>query len=557
MILRILAALWLLVATALQAQPQPSPAPNPTQRPKLVVGIVVDQMRWDFLYRYWSAYGTGGFKRLLGEGYAYHQMHYDYVPTYTGPGHASIYTGCPPSVHGIIGNYWFDVNTRARLYCASATHDSIQALGGAANEGRVSPQLMLSTTWPDQLREATMGASRVIGIAIKNRGAILTTGHSADGAYWVDKATGAWMTSTYYRRSLPDWVERFNRRGLKDSLAALGWTQGRPATNSSADAKAYEAPIGGRTSLPYDLRTPGDWDPVLTSPHGNTLSFEFAKAALAGEGLGRRTATDVLALSLSTPDYAGHSFGPHSPELEDLYVKLDAELAAFIGHLDRAYGRANYLLFLTADHGVKPIAEFWHELKLPSGRFGARAMLEGLERQLDDSLGAADWLMTRTSGSRTFAVYENQQVYLNAATLAAKGVSAARAQAIAKAFCLAQPHVARVYTRAELDAQQAPSRELSGYYPRRSGDLLIIYEPGWDDSINPDRSTGTTHGSGYSYDTHVPMLFFGWRVRPGESYRTVGITDIAPSICAALQIENPSGSTGHVLTELLEGIRRR
>lgn len=535
-------ALLAYIMLGQQTAAQVLPAPNPTQRPKLVVSLVVDQMRWDFLYRYWSSYGTRGFKRVLADGYAYHQMHYDYVPTVTGAGHASIYTGAGPAQHGIAGNNWYDARTGKSVYCTQALSDSIVAVGGDSAAGRMSPQQMLSTTWSDQLRQATIGASKVISIALKDRAAILPGGYSANGAYWFSEATGQWMTSTYYRKELPAWVVAQNRRGLRDSLYAQGW---QPALKSYPNSTADEHPgEAGGSVLPKTFSATRNWGELVSGPHGTTLTLELAKAALSGERLGQGTATDVLAISLSSPDYAGHAYGPHSVELEDLYVRLDEQMAGLIDHLDSRYGRGNYLFTLTADHAARALVEYDQSLRIPARRGSARSLMVSCETYLDSLYGKGDWLVQLDG----IPVQSNGWLLLNPSAAAQANVSEAALRLSLKAYLQRQAGVVQVVTREEAEGTLRETPFGQGYVNGRSGDVLPVFEGNWYPTAS---KTGTSHGTHYSYDTHVPMLFFGWRVRAGESYRRVAIRDIAPTICSMLQIDNPTASTGSPLVEVI------
>ncbi|MEN9497854.1 MAG: hypothetical protein RL750_753, partial [Bacteroidota bacterium] len=331
---------------------------NTPARPKLVVGIILDQMRWDYLYRYHDRYATdGGFKRLLNQGASCENTFIPYTPTVTACGHASVYTGSVPSINGITGNAWWDQDKQATVYCTD--DKSVRTVGSENTSGMMSPRNLLTTTIGDELRMATQFKAKVVGVALKDRGAILPAGHSANAAYWYDNKTGNWVTSTYYRNELPEWVKQYNAQKRPDAFYKLGWQTMYPATTytaSTVDEKPYENPLFG-TKLPYDLNSfiGKDYSKILTTPHGNTLTFEFAKKALIADSLGKDGITDLLAVSFSSPDYIGHSFGPNSVEAEDGFLRIDRELGEFLRFLDKEVGANQYTIFLSADHGAAPV----------------------------------------------------------------------------------------------------------------------------------------------------------------------------------------------------------
>ncbi|HCX75705.1 MAG TPA: alkaline phosphatase, partial [Algoriphagus sp.] len=345
----------MLFSLALFAQQQ-------AEKPKIVVGIIVDQMRQEYFYKFADRYSDGGFKRLASEGYMMKNGHYNYIPTYTGPGHASVYTGTTPATHGIIGNNWYVRRQNKMIYCAEDS--TVSNVGGTVMSGQISPRNLLTTTITDELRFATNKRSKVVGIAIKDRGASLPAGHLGD-AHWFDSDNGEFMTSTYYKSELPTWVSNFNALKRPDSLLNQTWQPLYSADsyiNSIDDNNEFEAPFIGKETptFPYNLpelrENNGNYGLIAATPFGNTLTLEFAYAAIEGEKLGMGKETDFLAVSFSSPDYIGHRFGPTSKELEDNYLRLDLEIEQFLNYLDKTYGKGNYLVFLSADHGVADIA---------------------------------------------------------------------------------------------------------------------------------------------------------------------------------------------------------
>ena len=520
------------------------------ERPKLVVGIVVDQMRYDYLYRYWDKYGNDGFKRLIQDGFSYENAHYNYVPTYTGPGHASIYTGTTPAIHGIIGNNWYDRATGKDVYCTD--DKTVQSVGSTSVWGKMSPANLIATTITDQLRLATNMQSKVIGVCIKDRGSILPAGHAANAAYWYDGTNGAWITSTYYLQELPQWVQEFNNRKLPDKYLSQPWTTLLPLaqyTESTSDDNAFENKFSAeqRPVFPHDLpKLKGNsWDIIRSTPFGNTLTKDFAMAAVRAENLGKGTNTDFLALSFSSTDYVGHQFGPNSIEAEDTYLRLDKDLGEFLKFLDAYVGKNDYLVFLSADHGAAHAPAYANSVKLPVGTLSGKVIQDSLETFLSKQYGTGNWVTT----------YMNYQVYLNHALIESKKINMAEMQEKVANYLLRFDGVLKTTTTADLNKMQ-PEYGLEGlmqrgYLRRRSGDVLVTLLPGWFEGNNGKESKGTTHGTAFAYDTHVPILWYGWQVKKGASAERVSITDIAPTLAQWLHIMEPNGTTGHPLRQVL------
>ena len=334
-------------------------------RPKLVVGIMVDQMRWDFLYRYTDRYTNDGFKRLAREGFNCENTFIPYTPTYTAPGHACVYTGSVPALHGIAGNNWYDKSLKRNVYC---TEDSaVNTVGSNSTAGRQSPRNLWANTITDELRMAQNFRNKTIAIALKDRGSILPGGHTSNGSYWFDNASGGWITSDFFSKTLPQWMIDFNNKKLPDSYLKQNWKTLFPLNtyvNSTADNKPYESNLPGEDKT-FDHRTDSvtnKYETFRYTPYANTYTFQTAKAAIEGEKLGSSAYTDFLAISFSSPDYIGHSFGPNSIEIEDMYLRLDRDMADFLKYLDAKVGKGQYLLFLTADHGVAHIPGFAKEI---------------------------------------------------------------------------------------------------------------------------------------------------------------------------------------------------
>jgi predicted AlkP superfamily pyrophosphatase or phosphodiesterase len=535
-------ALFLLFSSSLCAQNN-----APLARPKLVVGIVIDQMRYDYWYRYYNKYSANGFKRLLNDGFNCRNHYYNYALTVTAAGHASVYTGSIPAIHGIIGNEWYDQKLSKGMYCVADS--AVQAVGTTnSSAGKMSPKNLLTSTITDQLRISSNFQSKTIGVAIKDRGAILPAGHTANGAYWFDGKTGNWISSTFYGKELPQWVKAYNEKKRPAALMEQGWNTLLPIaqyTESTDDDKPYEAKIGGakKPIFPYELvGKSGDAFGVLAiTPHGNTLTKEIALEALKNENLGKGAATDFLAVSFSTPDYVGHSFGPNSIESEDTYLRLDLDLAEMMIAFDNWVGKGNYTVFLTADHGVMDVVDLWQEKRLPAGRLNPASINNAVKTALKDQYGEGDFIKS----------YENYQFYLNYKTLRDKRVSITDVLQTIRPVLLDFDGVADMVNLHDLSNANLNDHLLSlyknGNHAKRSGDIQLVTEPGWMSG-----SVTATHGSPYNYDAHIPLLFYGWGVAHGETFSRTQVEDTAPTLAAMLKILEPSGNVGKPIKDLFK-----
>lgn len=508
------------------------------EAPKLVVGVVVDQMRYDFLYRYYQKYGEGGFKRLLNKGYSCKNTNFNYVPTSTAPGHTAIYTGTIPAINGIIGNDWYQRDSWKAVYCTSDS--TVNTVGSTSKAGKMSPRKMLVTTITDQLRLANNMQSKVVGIALKDRGAILPVGHTANAAYWYDNS-GNWITSTYYMNQLPGWVNTFNDEKLPASYLSKPWTTLLPIeqyTESTADDVPFEEKFAKEDKPVFPHNLPqlknNDFGLIRSTPFGNSLTKDFAIEAIKAEKLGTGKFTDFLAVSFSSPDYVGHQFGPNSIEIEDIYLRLDKDLEELLLFLDNQVGKENYLFFLTADHGAAYNELFLKEKKIPTGLFSSTKMNTGINEFLNKKYGEANWI--------TYTI--NNQIYLNHQTCIGKNISIEEIQSKIAELILPMEGVASVITASEIrrtDFTSLPNKFIkNGFNEKRSGDVMITLQPGWMEY----KETGTTHGATYSYDTHVPLLWYGWGIQQGASSVPVNIIDIAPTIATLLNIAIPNGCVG-------------
>jgi len=511
-------------------------------QPKVMVGIVVDQMRYDYLERYGDRFCDSGFKRLMDDGFTFTNAQYNYVPTYTGPGHASIYTGTTPSNHGIVANDWYDRNKGDLMYCAE---DSNTSLLGGVGKG-MSPQNLYSTTLTDQLALATNKRSKIIGISVKDRGAILPAGHAATGAYWFDPKIGKLISSAWYGEKLPEWLMTFNKKSHALNYLNQTWNTLYPIntyTASAPDDNLYEGQLakGKAAVFPYNLKELQlDWGYKLLSftPFSNTYLVDAALAAIDAEHFGEDEYCDFLCLSFSATDYAGHFFGPQSVEIEDMYLRLDLEIARLLSAMDAKFGKGNYSVFLTADHGANEVPKLLNDYGMPGGVFRADSMQAKLELALIAQYGA----------NLSLGIH-NEQVYLNHTKMAEMKLQRSEVAAFCQEILQGETGVYAVWTLNEVMTGQTEYLTLirNGYHPKRSGDVFIQTMPGWMEHW----SYGTAHGSGYSYDTHVPILMCGYGIQQGKSSRKVSITDIAPSMSEVLGIQYPNGCTGQVLFEAI------
>jgi len=534
------------ILLALNASAQKKSASQTASRPKLVVGIVIDQMRWDYLYRYQDRYTDGGFKRLLSEGFTAENTNIDYVPTVTAIGHSSIYTGSVPSIHGIAGNDFIIQATGKSMYCTEDT--TAKTVGSPSSAGEMSPRNLLSTTMTDELKLATNFRSKVIGIAIKDRGGILPAGHSADAAYWFDDESGNWITSTFYMNELPKWVQDFNNKKLPKKYLDQNWTTLFPIdtyVQSEKDDSRFEAKFSGTAApvFPYETSTMygKDFGIIRTTPYGNTITLDMAKAAIDNEKMGQRDITDFLAVSLSSTDYIGHRFGPNSIEAEDTYLRLDRELSAFFSYLDSKVGKGSYTVFISADHGAAHNPNFLTSHNIPAGLFPTSTVTKELNAALAQEFKQEKLVISLS----------NYQVSLNNALIQKNNLDE---EAIKKA-CIRllkkREDVAYAVDMEEVQQSSIPqelkTKIINGYNRERSGVVQIVLKPGYFSGS----STGTTHGTWNPYDTHIPFVLMGWGVRHGSTSRPTGMTDIAPTISALLRIQAPNGNIGKPVTEAL------
>ena len=504
---------------------------NETEKPKLVVGIVVDQMRYDYIYRFWEDFGNDGFKKLINEGHFFRNAQFGYVPTYTGPGHASIYTGTTPAVHGIIANDWYDKNSGDYIYCAgdgdmhTVCNCEQKNVDVQSADGKMSPHHMLTTTFTDELKLFNE-ESKVFGISLKDRGAILPAGHTANGAYWMS-SDGKWITSSFYMQSLPDYIQTINDNNTAQNYLKGNWEVDGEFTHN-LDSLLIQK--GGSA--------------IKKTPFGNTILNDLALEILKKEKLGQGKKTDILTVSFSSTDYIGHQYGPHASEIKDTYIRLDKDIAKLLKTINSKVGFENAIVFITADHGVVSEPHELLERNIPAGYFDGSIMKTELLTHLNTLYGEGVWIKN----------YSNNHLFLNHELIEEKNISLEEIQRNCAQFFLKYKWVKNTYTATQLHENEYSTSFHSlvqrGFNQKRSGDVIVSLQTGW---LSSYWSTGgTTHGSSYRYDTHVPLIFWGGNIPQGQTDRKVNIRDIAPTISTILGTAYPNGCTGNPLPEVTE-----
>lgn len=518
-------------------------------KPKLVIGLVIDQMRYDYLTRFSDRFSEDGFKRLINNGFSLENAHYNLIPTYTAVGHASIYTGTTPNNHGIISNNWYDKFLKETIYCVDDT--SFKTIGSKSNSGQKSPKRMFTSTLADQLKLHQVSKGKSIGIAIKDRSAILPAGHTANGAYWFEGGKeGKFITSSFYMNQLPKWVESFNASGKADDYLSEPWKTLFPIetyTRSISDNNDFEGLFKGEKAPTFPHNIPklrsknGNFSILKGIPKGNTITLDFAKSAIVGENLGISNHTDFLAISLSSTDYIGHQFGPASVEIEDTYLKLDRDLANFLNFLDDKIGKENYTIFLTADHAAVHVPSYLQSLKIPAHYFNAKAFYNSINSITQKYFNSKE-LVENIS---------NYQIFLNKEKIETLGFTK---NEIAERIVNELESLEGIYKAVTAKTLQTTNFSeglmnslQNGYNQKLSGDILLVPYP----ATLTRGKTGTSHGTGYSYDTHIPIIFYGKGIKNGVSKKRHEIVDIAPTIANLLGIEAPNSATGKIIEEAL------
>ena len=529
--LKLLGALFSLGLMSVQAQE--------ITRPKLIVGIVVDQMRYDYLTRFYNDYGNDGFKKIMREGVNCKNVHYTYKPTYTGPGHATIFTGTSPSVHGIVGNNWFQRAENKGVYCVELEEDG---------EKRYNPSRLLVETFGDAMKQFSNFKSKNFGISLKDRGAILPAGHLADGAYWFSSEEGIWVSDDYYVKKNPSWLKEFNAQDKSNLYLKDGWKLSKNIfeyEESIPDLNNYEYSLTKKsnTVFPYNLvkaQKETDWGILKKVPQGNQMSADLFKVLLKNESIGKDEFTDFVSLSFSATDYVGHRFGVQSVEVHDTYIKLDQTIANLLVFLDEQVGKGQYTVFLTSDHGAGMPRAYLQDKGIPNGQLNERTMKKELEKLIAAEGFNDNWI----------SKLMNFNVYFSDSLKTLKNDEYLKIKAICANWLTKKEGVARVLDP-EVTLNSQDEREqlaIRGYHPKRSGDLILIEEANW--SSYDDK--GSTHGSPYEYDTHVPLLFYGFGIPNAETVQPYPVTSIVSSLSILFGFQMSQGLLAKPIEEIFE-----
>jgi predicted AlkP superfamily pyrophosphatase or phosphodiesterase len=548
-------------------------------RPRLVLLIVVDQFRYDYLERFGDLFVDGGLRRLMRDGALWTEANYDHMPTYTAPGHATLMTGAWPAETGIVGNDWFDRDTGKRV--TSVSDESTKLLGGEEGASASSPRRLMASTLGDELRLATNDRAKVIGISVKDRSAILPAGRHANASYWFSTKSGVMVSSDYYFNQLPNWARNFDATKPADKYFGARWErllpEGEYLKRAGADAPAWESLIdapGDTNSFPHIIKggaeRPGQdfYEALDYSPFSNDLLVDFAKEAITNEHLGEDEETDVLTVSFSANDYVGHRFGPYSQEAMDATLRVDRQIATLLDFVNTRVGLGKTVVAFTADHGVAPIPEHSNMLGLPGGRIQSADVLRAIHLALTARYNpknaqpdpTADYILKYKDGNNFKDAFFNGNVYFNTVALKRDAVEMEEIERVAGEAAMTVPGIRRYFTRAQLErgavspADPLARRVLHGFYARRSGDVVIVYEPF---KYLLDSPVLATHGSPYSYDTHVPVMIMGGGITPGRYKQSAMPSDIAPTLAALLRVQAPSNSVGRVLTEAFSAGERQ
>ncbi len=519
-------------------------------KPKVVVGIVIDQMCYEYLYRFQNNYSKKGFKEIMKNGTNCRNVEYNYIPTYTGPGHASIYAGTTPSNHGIIANNWFEREKNKLVNCVG--DNSVHSIGANSIYGNCSPHRLKSYTVTDQLK-MTYPQSKVVSISIKDRGAILPGGHKSDGSYWFDYQTGKFITSSYFKNDLPPWLIEFNKNKNCFTYAKTWSPILEIDKYISKDKSNYEVVISGKMNaqFPYEIKklmnNGTNLQAFTISPFANTLLTDLAIEAMQNEHIGKTNNTDMICISYSSTDIAGHAFGPYSREIEDMYIRLDIEISRLLKFLNKTYGKNGYVLFMTADHGVVPVPQQLIDEKLPGGYLYVDSLLAELKNE------SFNFFNTDLIDNII-----NLNLYLNHDRIdSIQGLNLNDVTGFFKKIILKKMSVKNVILGQDLTdnlINEDKWIELirKGFDKKRSGDLIIMLEPGYlPEKLDLSPNQGTSHGSGYSYDTHVPLLWYGSGIKKQDLFYPISITDIAPTLTHFLNLQRTGAMTGKPIIDVL------
>jgi predicted AlkP superfamily pyrophosphatase or phosphodiesterase len=523
----------------------------PPERPKLVIGIVIEQLRYDFIDKYWDMFSEGGFKKLINEGTFCKNASYDFFLTQSAPAHATLATGTVPRHHGIVADNWYEPLKEEIIYCTS--DKSVDPVGGSFERGLHSPVHMLPSTFGDELKLATGGRAKVFGLGFKEHAAILASGHSADAAYWYDNVTGTWMSSTHYIDSIPGWLNDFNGMNLADIYLDDTWNTlltVEEYSNCLPDTNKYESGIDGRSVFPYDLKKMSTGSGILNRkkdysflekvPASDTYTADLAIRLIEEEKLGEDEVTDFISITFSATDNIGHNFGPSSVEMADAILRLDRDLEHFLSYINEKLGKKNVLIYLTSAHGLAEIPDVLTDNKIPAGYFKHNQALALLRSYLNVIYGQGNWVKG----------YYEKQVYLNRTLIEDSGFKLSDIQLTVASFLTQFTGVSTAVSGTVLAENEFTrghfAKMRNSFDPIRSGDVIINLKPAW---VENDLRV-TNHNSVYEYDSHVPLLWYGWTINRSSITRKVSMNDLAATLSALCRVPFPNACTGEPLTEL-------
>jgi predicted AlkP superfamily pyrophosphatase or phosphodiesterase len=522
----------------------------PSEKPRLIVGIVVSQMRYDYIFRFWDKLSDNGIKMLIDKGTFCKNTSFNYLYSQDGIGQASIVTGTTPSNHGIIAKEWY-LNLQDKMESYTEDPDR-KAVGGDYENGHHSPGNLMCTTFSDELRLSNHFGSKVFSVALEPGPAIFSAGHTGNCAYWFDPGTGNWITSTYYTDSLPAWVNDFNNKRFSDIYLSQTWNTLLPInkyTESLPDQNKYESGYDGMITFPYSLtelsgskKNKKNYGILTKTPYGNLLTKDFASSLLIQEDLGKDDTTDFLMVCFTAGENIGNLFGPNSIEVEDALIRLDLELAHFFELLENQVGKENLLIFLASSSGVAQIPTYMIDSKIPAGYFNQLGSISLLKSALNNTYGRGDWVKA----------YQSQQIFLNHTLIEDSKLSLRDMQDYVAQFMLQFAGVANTVTSYTLQTTNFTSgifeKMQYSYNQKRSGDVLINLKAGWVEK----GSGATDHNSSYAYDSKIPLIWYGWKIGRGVITRPVDMTDIAPTLCTFLNISYPNACTGSPILEIVQ-----
>jgi len=522
----------------------------PPQKPKLIVGITISGMRYDYLSVYWEKFGGDGFKKMASTGANCKNARYDYMIAEPAVGYATIATGLRPDAHGIVSDYWYERGENVVRYCIDDSDQS--TIGGIYGAGNFSPKNLQSRTLTDELRVLSKFKSKTIGIAMDPKAAILQTGHTASSAYWIDPSTADWISSSYYLDSLPDWVNQFNDKGFQDIYLDKTWTTLLPLSEygeSMLDNNPYEEGFNGQITFPYELpricmkeRNERDYSVLMSTPYGNTFTKDFAISAIVNEELGQDEVTDWINISFNTTKYLSERYSTWSLEIQDTYLRLDADIAHLLSFLDENIGLENVLIYLTAENAQADDPGYLAESRIPAGYFNYRSSISLLKSYLNAIYGQGDWVK----------FYYAKQIYLNHRLIEDSRLSLSEFQDQVVRFMMQMTGVSNAMSASILQRNNFTDGVFesiqNSYNQKRSGDVIIYLTPGW-----VEHSAVDLNGfSDLTFETHVPMLFYGWKINRVNIPYEVTPADIAPTIAYFLEISVPENVAGKVITDIVK-----